>query len=161
MAWGKSTAAAAAFVVSALGLLRVLWDNRQPKRALSLTALLLLSLALSEVLGAALFYGGWLSDPTYSAYTPPLRWLLFGFSTFVIASGGYAALVAILGKRAAAPVVVTVAPVSPAAEPAAALLTSPVQLQPLGTAGTIPLHDLAGNVIGGVLPMPSGDEALK
>ena len=147
--WGSSAGVFALFVVAAVGLVRNRWDR------LNLYTIYLVSLVISEAGAAILYYGGWLTDPAYTSYRPPLVWILFGLGAFVIASGGYAALAKLLMRPAAA-VSVTVAPVSPALPSSA-----PVQLQPLGTPGTIPLHDLAGNVIGGVLPMPSGDEALK
>ena len=144
--WGSSAGVFGAFVVAAVGLIRNHWTR------LSAYAIYAVSLVISEAGAAILYYGGWLTDPAYTSYRPPLVWILFGLGAFVIASGGYAALAKLLMRPAV--VAVTVAPVS--AAPAA-----PVQLQPFGTPGTIPLHDLSGAIIGGVLPMPSGDEALK
>ena len=142
--WGSSAGIFALFVAAAVGLVRNHFDK------LSLYAIYGVSLAISEAGAAVLYYGGWLTDPAYTSYRPPLVWILFGLGAFVIASGGYAALAKLLMRPAV--VAVTVAPVSAAP----ALPAAPVQLQPLGTPGTIPLHDLAGNVIGGVLPLPSG-----
>lgn len=151
--WGSSAGVFALFVVAAVGLIRNHWTQ------LSAYAIYAVSLVISEVGAAILYYGGWLTDPAYTSYRPPLVWILFGLGAFVVASGGYAALAKLL-TRPAAVVAVTVAPVSAAPDSALsaapALPMGPVQLQPLGTPGTIPLHDLAGNVIGGVLPLPSG-----
>ena len=145
--WGSSAAVFALFVAAAVGLVRNRFDR------LSLYAIYAVSLAISEAGAAILYYGGWLTDPAYTSYRPPLVWILFGLAAFVFASGGFAALAKLL-QRPAAVVAVTVVPAGPALP--VPLPRGPVQIQPIGTPGTEPLHDLSGAIIGGVLPMPSG-----
>ena len=148
--WGSSAGVFALFVVAAVGLVRNHWPR------LTLYAIYGISLLIAEVGAAVLYYGGWLTDPAYTSYSPPLVWILFGAGAFVIASGGYAALAKLLTGKAVA------APVAPSDPLVRVVVTSgPVQLQPLGTPGTEPLHDLAGNVIGGVLPLTPAPSGLQ
>ncbi|GGR17026.1 hypothetical protein [Deinococcus ruber] len=60
---------------------------------------LVLSFLLSEVGSYLLFLAGWLTDSTYTRFTPPWVWLLFGLVAFVIVSGGYNLLMQLLATR--------------------------------------------------------------
>lgn len=148
--WGSSAGVFALFVAAAVGLVRNHWPR------LALYAIYAVSLAISEIGAAILYYGGWLTDPAYTAYRGPLVWILFGAGTFVFASGGFAALAKLL-MRPAAPVSVTVAAANSAPANLPAPELSGAVLHPLGAPDTIPLTDLQGNIIGAVkASLPSG-----
>ena len=143
-AWGGNAALFAAFVVAVVGLIRQHIPPRPDGKArVTGYAALGLSFVVSE-LGAFLLYtAGWLTDPTYTSYKPPLVWVLFGLSAFVIASGGYAALVQVLTARGSVVAIpVTVNP-------------GPQRQVPVGTPGSEVLHQLDGTV-SAVVPLTPG-----
>lgn len=83
-AWGSSAATFATFLAAAVALIKGRVSD------LAGWGVLLLALVLGE-LGAFLLYAaGLLTDPAYAQFNPPWIWLAFGFSAFVLASGGYA-----------------------------------------------------------------------
>jgi hypothetical protein len=142
-AWGASVGLFAGVLAALVSLLKA----RIPQ--LTGWRVLLLAFVLSE-LGAFLLYSaGWLTDATYTRFTPPWVWLLFGLVGWIIASGGYNLLVQLLSVR-------------PAGGPPTVVVTAvPQVLHPVGTPGTQPLQDRNGMVVGAVTPRTSGDEVRK
>jgi hypothetical protein len=149
-AWGKSAATFALFLATAVALIK----GRIPN--LAGWGVLLLSLALGEVGAFLLFTAGFLTDPAYLQFSPPWIWLAFGFSAWVIASGGYALLfqvvVALFHIRRSMTPVPSITAKTLAAAP---LQVGDHLILPIGTPGTEPLiHN--GVQIGSVLPLTPG-----
>ncbi|WP_407570745.1 hypothetical protein [Deinococcus altitudinis] len=135
-AWGSSVGIFAGVLAALVSLLKA----RLP--ILTGWRVLLLAFVLSE-LGAFLLYSaGWLTDATYTRFTPPWVWLLFGLVGWIIASGGYNLLMQLLSAR---PAGITTVPVI--------VTAAPQVLHPIGTPGTEPLHDTDGIMIGAVKPL--------
>ena len=138
-AWGKSAATFALFLATAVALIK----GRVPN--LAGWGVLLLSLVLGEVGAFLLFTAGFLTDPAFLRFNPPWIWLAFGFSAWVLASGGYAFLFQVFTnffhiRRAFTPASAT------------PMVIGDHVILPAGTPGTEPLiHN--GVHIGGVIPL--------
>ncbi|AZI44359.1 hypothetical protein EHF33_15875 [Deinococcus psychrotolerans] len=115
-AWGSSAA-----VFAALGVAPAVTLIKARFPALSGWWVLAVSLALSEVGSYVLYAANLLTDQTYAAYQPPFIWILFGFSAFLIASGGYAVLAQLLSKTNSRTVTATATAAQPATDTSPAL----------------------------------------
>lgn len=128
VAWGKSAVAFGWLgVVPAVALIKGQFPTRGGWWVLGI------SFVLSEGGAFWLYSQGLLTDPAYTTFTPPAIWMLFGFSAFLIASGGWAAIVQLLKKRHAPPLTATATATqpatatSPATPPTAEVVVNPVK----------------------------------
>ena len=146
-AWGKSAAGFGLFVAAAVAILK----GRFPK--LTGYWVLLVSFAVAEGGAFLLFVAGLLTDPTYAHLTPPKVWLAFGFGAFVVASGGYAALLQFAGAHT---VIKQRALVSVAVPAAVHLIGATHVVYPNPAPGLEPAHDQGGALLGYTKPLTPG-----